>query len=89
LDIAWFRDLIIIIYGIISIGVLITVIVLLAGLWRRCKGIMDSLNITAKNIEEISYSARKEIITPLSQIGVIIQGISKGIEAVSGIFRRK
>ena len=89
MNIAWFRDLIIIIYGIISIGVFITVTVLLISLHRRCRGIMDSLNITAKNIEEISYSARKEIITPLAQIGVIIQSISKGIEAISGIFRRR
>jgi hypothetical protein len=89
LDIAWFRDLIIIIYGIISIGVFIALIVFMIGLWRRARGIMDLLNITAKHIEEISYSARKEIITPMAQVGAIIRGLAKGIEVVSGIFRRK
>ena len=89
MNIAWFRDLIIIVCGIISIGVLITLFVMIIALSRRFGGMMNSLNRAIKNLEEITSFARKEIAAPLAQIGGVIQGISKGMEAISGIFRRK
>jgi hypothetical protein len=89
MDIAWFRDLVIVVCGIMSFLVLAAILIMMVALFRRFSGIMDSLKVTAKNIEELSISARNEIISPLARIGAIIKGISRGVEAVSGIFRRK
>jgi hypothetical protein len=89
MDIGWFRDLTIIICGILTFFILVAILVMMVMNFRRFSGIMNSLNSTVKNIEEISISARKEIISPLSQIGAIINSISRGVQSVSGLFRRK
>jgi hypothetical protein len=89
MDIAWFRDLVIIISGIMGFLVLAAILILMVALFRRFSVIMDSMKVTAKNIEELSISARNEIISPLARIGSIIHSISRMVESVGGIFRRK
>lgn len=88
MDIGWFRDLVIIVWGIMAIFVLAAILILTVALFRRFSVIMDSLKVTAKNIEEISTSARNEIISPLAQIGTIIKGISRAMESIGHIFRK-
>jgi hypothetical protein len=89
MDIAWFRDLTIIICGVLAFIVLTMVLTLMIAYRRRFTEIINSLEVTAKNIEEISTSARKVIIAPLAVIGSVSQGLFNGINAISGIFRRK
>ena len=88
MTIEWWRDLIIIIYGVVGAVFLAVICVMAFSLYRRIKTILDSLKITSSNIEEISNVAREQIVTPITQVGSIFQGISRWIAMISGYFNK-
>jgi len=101
-DIAWFRDLVIIIQGILAIGLLILLGFLAFALYRSVKGIgesakkimssaqevVDSAKATVDNFAAVSSFARSEMAMPLVRTAGIIQGVSKGLETIMGFFKR-
>ena len=89
MDIAWFRDLVICIAGLV-----ITVVVVLFGviaylLYTRVRGILNSVQATSANIEEISSTVKDEIVQPVAQLGALIKGISQGIDIFRRFFRKQ
>lgn len=89
MTIGWFRDLVIIIFGLVAAGVLIAFAVMGIAIFRRLRVILDSLKVTSANIEEISTFARSQVTRPLARLAAIVAGISKGIETVSGFLKKK
>ena len=89
MDIAWLRDLIICISGIVAIAVLILLAVLAVTIYRKFKSLLFSIEATSKNLQEISSVLREKIITPFAGIGSFIQGISKVIETINRTHRKK
>jgi hypothetical protein len=84
-----FRDIVIIVTGIIEIILLITFVVVVLLIYNKLKPIL-------KDIEEITAATRKVttyiasgIGNPAVQIFALVNGIRKGIEAISKAFRRK
>ena len=88
MTIGWFRDLVIIIFGLVGAGFLIIIAVIALTLFRRLKMILDSLKVTSANIEEISAVAKEQIVRPIVQVGSIFQSIAKWIEVISGFLKR-
>jgi len=86
--IEWFRDLIIIIYGLVGAAFLISIGIMAFRLFRRLQDILDSLKVTSSNIQEISTVAKEQIITPMVQVGNVFQGITRWIEMISGYFKK-
>jgi hypothetical protein len=86
--IEWFRDLVIIIYGLVGAVFLIAIGIMAFALYRRLKAILDSLKVTSSNIEEISTVAKEQIVRPIMQVGSVIHGITKWIEMISGYFKK-
>jgi hypothetical protein len=86
--IGWFRDLVIIIFGLVGAGFLIIIAVIALTLFRRLKMILDSLKVTSANIEEISAVAKEQIVRPIVQVGSIFQSIAKWIEVIGGFLKR-
>jgi hypothetical protein len=86
--IGWFRDLVIIIFGLVGAGFLIIIAVMALSLFRRLKVILDSLKVTSANIQEISTVAKEQIVKPIIQVGSIFQSIAKWIEAIGGFLKR-
>ena len=89
MSIDWFRDLVISISGLVLIGVLILFAVLSFSLYRRAKSILDSVKTTTKTIQGVSSYVGNEVIKPVTQIVTFIQGIRKGVDAASKLFRKK
>ena len=89
MSIEWFRDLIIAISGIVLIGVLIFAAVLSYSLYRRAKPILDSLKTTSRTIQGLSSYVADEVVKPVIQVVTIIQGIRRGIDTFSKIFKKK
>jgi hypothetical protein len=87
-NIGWFRDLVIILFGIIGMGFLIVLIVMALSLFPRLRVILDSLKVTSTNIEEISSIAKEQIVRPIVQVGSLFQGILKWIEVIGGFLKR-
>ena len=89
MDIAWLRDLIICISGIVAIVVLILLAVLAVTIYRKSKSLLISMETTSKNLQEISSALREKIIVPFAGIGSFIHGISKVIETINRTRRNK
>jgi len=89
MDIAWFRDLVICITGLV-----ITVVVVLFGvlsylLYIRVRAILSSLQAASANVNEISSAVKDDIVKPVAQLVALIRGISQGIDMFSRFFRKQ
>ncbi|MFC1928942.1 hypothetical protein ACFLXK_05020 [Chloroflexota bacterium] len=89
MSIDWFRDLVISIFGIVATVVSIFVAILSYSLYRKIGPILKSINKSAANIQKLSSYAGNEVAQPLIQVAAMIQGVRRGIGAVSKIFKNK
>lgn len=93
MDIGWWRDLVIIIGGIVAILIGLVVLVLMISIYRktnevyeRSKCVMDSIQKAACNVESFTQVATQELIKPVIEIASLFQGLKAGL---GGLFRRK
>ncbi len=85
MPIAWYRDLVVIISGLVAVGVLIYVAVLLNRLSRKLGPILDSVESTTKALEQMSV----QVVNPMVQIMAIIQLITRGMSAIGNMFKKE
>jgi hypothetical protein len=89
MDIAWFRDLVICISGLVVTVVVIFIAVLSYLLYSRARSVLDSIKATSATINEISSSVRDEVIKPILQLVALIRGVLQGIDLVGRFFRKE
>jgi NADH:ubiquinone oxidoreductase subunit 6 (subunit J) len=89
MSIDWFRDLIICIFGVMATVAILLITILVVSLYRKSRAVLQSAEATSKNIQEITSSLRKKFISPVTGMGVFLQGIYKGVEAINKIFRKR
>jgi hypothetical protein len=85
----WFRDLIIIIFGIVGIIAVVLHTLLRVSTHRRIMSILDSVKATTKNVEEITETVESQIAGPLGTAINVIRGIREGVGLVSSIGKKK
>ena len=88
MTIEWFRDLIIIIYGLVGTLFLVFIGIMACSLFRRLEVILDSLMVTSANIQEISTIAKEQLVRPIYRVGSIFQGITRWIEMIGSYFKK-
>ncbi len=89
MDIAWFRDLVICISGLVVTLVVIFIAVLSYLLYNKARSLLDSMKATSATINEISSAVRDEIIRPVLQFVALVQGVFQGIDLVNRFFGKK
>ena len=103
MGIEWLRDLIICILGVITIAVLIIIAVLVVSIFRksqhlmatidlicdRANSILDNVESTSETIHGIVSSIKEAVVSPVTQIIAIIQGIRQGINLTSNLLKKK
>jgi hypothetical protein len=89
MDIAWFRDLVICISGLVVTVVVIFIAVLVYLLYNKARSLMDSIKATSATINEITSAVRDEIVKPVLQWVSLIRGVLQGIDLVSKFFRKE
>jgi len=89
MDIGWFRDLVICIFGLATTVVVIFVAVLAYLLYRKTKPILDSMQATSATIKEITSSVKEEIVKPILNFAALIRGIAQGIELATKFFKKE
>jgi hypothetical protein len=89
MDIAWFRDLVICISGLVVTVVVIFIAVLSYLLYNKVRSVLDSIKATSATINEISSAVRDEIIKPILQLVALIKGVFQGIDLVNRFFGKK
>ncbi len=95
MEIAFFRDIVIIISGvvfIVSLGIIVSIVV---SLNRRVKevtattrSVMEKLQASADDLQLITSYARHEVALPLAQLAGFIQGLGQSIQSFAQMFRK-
>ena len=88
MGIEWFRDLSIAILGFVTTAVLIFTAVLVYRLYREVKSVLQ-LAKTASKIAYDTVTLVQEGIKPLLPILALIQGIRRGFESISKMFKKE
>ena len=89
MGIDWFRDLFIIIFGLVGTVALIFISILAYKVYRRTKSILDAAKATSGTIRGISSYVGDEVVKPMVQVVALIQGVRQGIDAVSRFFKKQ
>ena len=89
MDIAWFRDLVISVFGIATIVVLIFIAVLIFMLYHRIMPIINSIKTTTKTVENISTCIEAEVAGPISQMAAFVQGVRQAVSMIGSLRKRK
>ena len=82
MTIEWFRDLVIIIYGLGATIAVIALLVMGIMLFVRIRYILDSVKEVSRTVKDISHCVEEEVARPLAQVASIVQGIRQ----VTGMF---
>jgi hypothetical protein len=89
MDIAWWRDLIIVIWGIVA-TIAVAVIAIIAFLfYKKLSTLIDSADYVVARAGDIIDYADEEVLRPVIQFGTVLQGIIQGAGFISNIWRKK
>lgn len=89
MDIGWYRDLVICIFGLVTTIVVIFIAVLAYLLYSKLRPVMDSMKVTSATLQEITSTVKDEVVKPVVQFATLIRGITQGIDLVSRFFKRE
>ena len=89
MEIAWFRDLVICISGLVVTAVVIFFAVLAYLLFKKTRSILNAIEATSETIHGISSAVKNEIVSPMVQLVTLIRGVLQGIDLVSRFFRKE
>jgi hypothetical protein len=88
-SIEWFRDLVIIIFGLSATAAFIILVVLAFLFYFRLKPLLDSMKKTASTVAKITSTVETEMAGPMVQIMSFVQGIRQAIGLFKGVFRKE
>ncbi len=95
MEIGFFRDLVIIISGVVFVGALVVMLSVVLNLNKRVKevaettkDVMDKLQASAEDLQLITSYARQEVALPLAQLAGFIQGLGQSLQSFTQMFRR-
>ncbi|MHB8085156.1 MAG: hypothetical protein ACYDHZ_04990 [Dehalococcoidia bacterium] len=89
MDLSGWRDLVIIIWGLIATIALIFISVIIYLFYKRTMSLLESADVVVGKVADIIDYADKEVIRPVTQLGVMIQGILQGIGLFNSVFKKK
>jgi len=88
-EIAWWRDLVIVILGLIATIALIFISIIVFLFYKRTLSLLESADSVVGKVSEIIDYADKEVIKPVLQFGTMVQGIVQGFSYFSNMFKKK
>ena len=88
MSMAWFSDLVIVIFGLGATLAIILITFMAFRLYVRIRAILDSLKTTARTVESMTHRVDEEVARPLGQVISVIRGIREGFGFFSS-FRSK
>ena len=89
MDIEWFRDLVVCIFGLGATVAVIILVVLAFILFVKIKPILDSVKATTRTVENISSCVEEEVARPLAQVAAFVQGIRQAAGMFSRFTKKK
>ncbi|MBI4284682.1 MAG: hypothetical protein HY670_02120 [Chloroflexi bacterium] len=84
MSIGLFRDVIIIVFGIVGTVTLVMLAIIIASLFRRMRTTQELIQSTLATLQSSS-----EVVKPVLEVVALIQGIRKGIDIVNSFFESR
>jgi hypothetical protein len=88
-DITWFRDLIIVIYGILGIVLAVPLFILIVILYKKLKEILVTVEKTTAEAKEVIGTVKSEFVSPISKVMVVMQTIRETASLVSEFMKKQ
>lgn len=89
MNLADWRDLMIVIWGAVGILILIFVGVIIFLFYRKLSTLLDSANYVVDKVGYVIDYTDEEMVRPIMKLGAMIKGIIQGIEVFKKIFHNK
>ncbi|MGD0856032.1 MAG: hypothetical protein ABSA18_09550 [Dehalococcoidia bacterium] len=89
MDIAAWRDLVIVIWGSVGVLALIFICIIIFLFYRKTASLIESADSVVVQVGGVVDYVDKEVIRPVTQVGTMVEGIIKGISLIKEIFKKK
>jgi hypothetical protein len=89
MDLATWRDLVLVIWGSIGVLALIFICIIIFLFYRKTASLIESADSVVVQVGGVVDYVDKEVIRPVTQMGTMIEGIIKGINLIREIFKKK
>ncbi|MBN1375076.1 MAG: hypothetical protein JXA01_02850 [Dehalococcoidia bacterium] len=89
MDLAAWRDLVIVIWGFIGVLALIFICVIVLLFYRKTSSLIESADTVVGQVGGVVDYVDKEVIRPVTQVGSLIEGIIKGISMIKEMLGKK
>lgn len=89
MSIEWWRDLVIVIFGIGATILVCVSIILMFVCYARVKPILKSVTATMRKIEDITTCVEEGLIEPLSRAAAFVQGIRQAASMMGRFSKKK
>ena len=86
MSIADWRDLVIIIYGILGIFLVLSVIILAFFIYTKVSSILDDVKSISDKAKVLADYTSKQVVEPLIGLSVLIESATEGIRQAGRIF---
>ncbi len=75
MTIEWFRDLVIVIFGLVTTIAVLGLLVMAAIAFFKVKSVMDTAQKISGDVRDISTCIKEEVVKPIAQVAAVVQGI--------------
>ena len=89
MDLSWWRDLVIVIWGLITTIAVICICILVFLLYKKLVPLVEDANIVVGKVGDVVDYTREEVISPVVQFTSAILGVAQAITLVADIFKKK
>ncbi|MBN1375143.1 MAG: hypothetical protein JXA01_03195 [Dehalococcoidia bacterium] len=89
MDLATWRDLVIVIWGFIGVLAIIFLCIIVLLFYRKTSSLIKSADTVVGKVNGVVDYVDKEVIRPVTQFSSLIEGIIKGINMIKEMFRKK
>ena len=89
MDLSWWRDLVIVIWGLITAITAVCICILVFLLYKKLVPLVEDANIVVGKVGDVVDYTREEVISPVVQFASAAQGIVQGITLIADIFKKK
>ncbi len=78
MDLSWWRDLVIVIWGLITTIAVICICILVFLLYKKLVPLVEDADIVVGKVGDVVDYTREEVISPVVQFTSAVQGICSG-----------
>lgn len=89
MEISIWRDVILIMWGLVATAAMVFISVILYLFYRKTVTLLDSTDVLIARVSDMAEYVNAEVVVPVSRFSTMIQGIIQGISIFSSVFKKE